>query len=186
MNKKVLKEIDNAIKYIWKYEIRNDYENCKLFREDTLKNSLYFHLRTKLETLLDKNNIKIFTEFSSDKFTGTGCRPDMVLVKLKDDYEYGFIGNYIEEYICVIELKLKGSFNSVPDLIYKDFNKIRHYIKDLNLDCPKYYMATIWEEYPDSKKWLDTEKWAKGLVTELNADYNSKGEMSFYIKEHKQ
>ncbi len=184
MDKKVIKEIDNAIKYIWKYEIKKDYKTNKLLREDTLKNSLYFHLRTKLESLLDENNIKIFTEFSSAEFKGTGYIPDMVLVKLKDDYKYGFLGNAIDEYICVIELKYKGSFKSVPDLIYKDFDKIHYYIKDLNLNCPKYYMATIWEEYPDSKKWLDNEEWAKGLVTELNADYDSKDNMSFYVKEH--
>ncbi len=185
MDKKVLKEIDNAIKYIWKYDIKKDYEDYSLLREDTLKNALYFHLRTKIGSLLDEHNIKIFTEFNLDKFRNTNYRPDMVLIQLDTETEHSSLEDCIKEYVCIIELKFKGAFTNIPDLIYKDYDKIRHYIENMDLNCPKYYMATIWEEYPDSKQWLDNESWAKGLVTELNADFNSKGNMQFYVKEHK-
>lgn len=185
MDKSVLKEIDNAIKYIWKYDIKRDYEDWSLLKEDTLKNSLYHHLRVRLDSLFAKHNIKIFTEFNSDKFKKTGYIPDMVIVQIDEEFPNKFLGDCIKEYICIIELKYKGSFSAVPDLIYKDYDKIRHYIENMDLNCPKYYMATIWEEYPDSKQWLDNESWAKGLVTELNTDFNSKGDMQFYIKEHK-
>ncbi len=184
MDKKILKEIDNAIKYVWKYDIKRDYENNLLLREDTLKNALYFHIRTKLNSLLEENNIKIYTEFSIGKFRKTHYRPDMVIVKLEDEESDKPWDDCIKEYLCIIELKFKGSFSTAADLIYEDYNKLHHYICDLDLNCPMYYMATIWEEYPDSKKWIDNELWAKGLVTELNADYGSKGDMLFYIKEH--
>ncbi len=183
MDKKFLK-VDNAIKYIWKYEIKKDYDNNSLLMEDTLKNALYFHLRNKLSTLLDEYNIKIFTEFNSDKFKATRYRPDMVLVQLDETSENTFLGDCIKEYVCIIELKYKGNSYSAAKEINDDYTKLHHYICDMNLNCPRYYMATIWEEYPDSKRWLGDEPWAKGLVTELNADFGSNGNMLFYVKEH--
>lgn len=184
MDKRIIKEIDNAIKYIWKHNIKKDYEDNSLLMEDTLKNALYFHLRTKLSALLDKHNIKIFTEFNSDKFKGSGYRPDMVLAQIDTDISNEFLGDCIKEYVCIIELKYKSDAYSSADEIYNDYEKIRHYINEMDLNCPRYYMAAIWECRPDSKKWLDDDDWAKGILTELNADYGSKGDMLFYVKEH--
>ena len=36
--------LDDAITAIWEKEIKEDYINGWLLKEDTLKNSLYFHL----------------------------------------------------------------------------------------------------------------------------------------------
>lgn len=58
MNKEILKRIDKEIKSIWENDIPLDYEEKWLLREDTLKNVLYFHLRTRLGQLFDKNNIR--------------------------------------------------------------------------------------------------------------------------------
>ena len=44
----IMRIIDEAIKSIWVNEIRNDYENRRLLKEDTLKNALYFHLRNRI------------------------------------------------------------------------------------------------------------------------------------------
>ena len=184
MDKRIIKEIDNTIKYIWKYDIKKDYENNNLLMEDTVKNALYFHLRTRLGTLLDELNIKIFTEFNSDKFKGIGYRPDMVIVQIDPDMPNEFLGDCVKEYVCIIELKYKSDTYSAANEIYSDYEKIRHYISEMDLNCHRYYMAAIWECQPDSKKWLDENDWAKGKLTELNADYGSTGNMLFYVKEH--
>lgn len=60
----ILRLIDKTIKEIWVSEIRDDYEEDYLLKEDSLKNSLYFHLRTKLEILLREHDLRIFPEYS--------------------------------------------------------------------------------------------------------------------------
>ena len=185
--KKVLKEIHNTIKYVWEYDIPQDYDNKMLLKEDTLKNSLYFHIRTRLGSLLEKYNIMIFTEFNTDKFRHSGFRADMVIVQIDlDKANNDFLGDCIDNFICVIEIKAKGDYSKAAKDIYGDYVKTKKYIQSLGLgdDC-HYYIATIWECYPDSKWWLDKDtKWAKGKLTELNADFDKKEEMNFYIKEH--
>lgn len=183
---KVLKEIHNTIKYIWEYDIPRDYEKKLLLKEDTFKNSLYFHIRTRLEALLEKYNIMIFTEFNTDKFRKTGYRADLILAQMDFDSDVSFWGDCVKNYICVFELKFKGDYKTAADEISFDYEKIKNYIEtmDFGEHC-HYYVATIWECYPDSKWWLDKNtKWAKGKLTELNADFNSKNEIKFYIKEH--
>ena len=185
--KKVIKEIHNTIKYVWEYDIPRDYKNKMLLKEDTFKNSLYFHIRTRLGALLEKYSIMIFTEFNTDKFRHTGFRADMVIAQIDfDKANNEFLGDCIKNYICILELKFKGDFKTAPDIIKEDYIKTKNYIKSLGLgDNCHYYVATIWECYPDSKWWLAKEtKWAKGKLTELNADFNSKQEMNFYIREH--
>ncbi|MBR5514773.1 MAG: hypothetical protein IKU52_01065 [Clostridia bacterium] len=186
--KNALKEIHNTIKYIWEYDIPNDYEKGYLLKEDTFKNSLYFHLRTRLGSLLEKYNIMIYTEFDTDKFRGKKQkrRADMILAQVDFDKAY-FLGDCITRYIAVFELKNKGDYTKAAEDIYKDYEKTKEYIQnyDLGENC-HYYIAAIWECQADSKWWVDKDvKWAKGKLTELNADYDSKEKMRFYIKEHK-
>lgn len=184
--RKVLEEIHSTIKYIWEYDIPKDYENKFLLKEDTFKNSLYFHIRTKLESLLEKYNIMIFTEFNTDKFRKTGYRADLILAQMDFDSNKRFWGDCVKNYIAIFELKFKGDYSSAADEISKDYEKTRQYIESLDLgDFCHYYIATIWECYPDSKWWIDKDtKWAKNRLTELNADFDKKGKMKFYIKEH--
>ena len=66
----IMQIIDEAIKSIWVNEIRNDYENKRLLKEDTLKNAMYFHLRNRIGWLCDECDLRIFTEFTDDKFEG--------------------------------------------------------------------------------------------------------------------
>ena len=40
----VVKQIDYAIKTSWLNDVSKDYSKAKLLKEDTLKNSLYFHI----------------------------------------------------------------------------------------------------------------------------------------------
>ncbi|MBR6514421.1 MAG: hypothetical protein IKT46_06280 [Clostridia bacterium] len=184
--RKAIKEIHNTIKYIWEYDIPCDYEKKMLLKEDTFKNSLYFHIRTRLGALLEKYDIMIFTEFNTDKFRKTKCRADLIIAQIDREKE-GFLGDCIKRYISVFELKFKGDYSKAAEHITEDYNKIHRYIDEFKLDegC-QYYVAAIWECQPDSKWWLDKDiDWAKGKLTELNADYDSKGKMKFYIREHK-
>ena len=54
----IIQMIDEAIVSIWKCEIKTDYEGGWLLKDDTLKNALYFHLRSRLGKLFDENNIR--------------------------------------------------------------------------------------------------------------------------------
>lgn len=143
-------------------DIKADYNEGWLLKEDTLKNAFYFHLRRKLGALFDKNDIRIFTEFTDDKFKGTGCRPDMVIAKVDFDKDDKYYGNYIEECLSVIEFKYKAGYNSSND-IFKDYEKLHKYAQKLGVEC-NLYMATIWEYEDDETNWeRKNAAWAKNV-----------------------
>ena len=107
----------------------------------------------------------------------------MIIAQVKEEPE-GFLGDCIEAYACIIELKFKGTFQEAENIL-EDYEKIKYYIENLNIDC-NYYMATIWEYEDDETKWVEDTDWVKGRVIELNASYipNSEREMRFYICSH--
>lgn len=184
MNKTIERKIDEAIKQIWLHEIENDYNNGWLLKEDTLKNSLYYHLRVKLGDLFDENNIRIFTEFTDDRFKKSHKIPDMVIAKVKEKQESDYWGDDIEKCLAVIEIKFKSNFQSSED-IYSDFEKLEYYKTELGVKC-KLYMATIWEYEDGETNWVRKNgAWAKNTLTELNASYDKNTEdIRFYIWEH--
>ena len=180
----IIQIIDEAIKSIWVNEIRNDYENYRLLKEDTLKNVMYFHLRNRIGWLCDECDIRIFTEFTDRNFESTGKIPDMVIAKVDMSKNVSYLGKAVTECLAVIELKFKSRFAASQD-IYADYEKLRYYIEELGVDC-NLYMATIWEQEDDATSWVrKNAAWAKGKVTELNASFNRKdGEPQFYISPH--
>lgn len=180
----IAKIIDEAIISVWKNEIQNDYKNLWLLKEDSLKNALYFHLRTNLEKILDENDVWIFTEFTDCEFKHSGYRPDMVIAKIDPDADVAYWGDAVTECIAVIELKYKSGF-AANEVICSDYDKLKYYIETLGVNS-KLYMATVWECEDDQTAWIDDAPWAKGRVTELNASYKrgSDYEPQFYIVEH--
>lgn len=177
--------IDKTLKEIWENEIQNDYKNRWLLKEDTLKNSMYHHLRTRLGDLFEENNIRIFTEFTDDKFRGSNLKPDMVIAQIDSKKESKYLGDDIIKCLAVIEIKFKKGFDPIKD-IYADYNKLKYYKTELKVDC-KLYMATIWEYEDDETNWArKNAAWAKNTLTELNASYEREfGKMRFYVYEHK-
>ena len=173
------------IKKIWTKEIKRDYKTGWLLKEDTLKNALYFHLRNELGVLFAENNIRIFTEFTDDKFKNTGYRPDMVIAEMDLDKEDGtYYGDDVKECLAVIEIKFKTKNGA--DTISADYDKLEAYISKLNVNA-HLYMATIWEEFDEPTTWIrKNAAWAKDKVTELNASYikNSDYQTQFYVCEH--
>ena len=176
--------IDETIKEIWVNEIADDYESGWLLKEDTLKNSFYYHLRTKMEKLFEDNDIRIFTEFTDNKFKNTEYRPDVVIAKVDLDRGSKYWGDDVTECLAVIELKYKNGFNGSKD-IYSDYKKLSVYVDGLGVGC-KLYMATIWEYEDDETAWEDkNNKWAEEKLVELNASYfRGTKEMRFYVKAH--
>lgn len=185
MSTRIENLIDKTLKEIWKNEIKSDYDDGWLLKEDTLKNSLYHHLRTKLGKVFDENNIRIFTEFTDDKFKGKHKRPDIVIAKVPKEQKSCYWGDDVENCLAVIEIKFKSNFQSSED-IYADYDKLKYYKTELGVDC-KLYMATIWEYEDDETNWArKNAAWAKNTLTELNASYESEsGDMRFYVWEHK-
>lgn len=176
--------IDETVKEIWVNEIADDYESGWLLKEDTLKNSFYYHLRTKLGKLFEDNDIRIFTEFTDNKFKGKEYRPDMVIARVDLEKGSKYWGDDVTECLAVIEIKFKNGSNSSKD-IYNDYKKLSVYADSLGVGC-KLYMATIWEYEDDETSWeSEDSKWAKGRLTELNASHKrGTKDMRFYVKEH--
>lgn len=184
MDEKIIKIIDETIKAIWKNEIAEDYKKHWLLKEDTLKNAFYFHLRNQLDELLCNNDIRIFTEFTDDKFWGTNFRPDIVIAEMDFSKESDYFGDDVKNCLAVIELKYKNS-TTPAKVILNDYDKLRKYVEKLKLNC-NLYMATIWEREDEESYWEDeNSEWAKGILTELNASYEpDTKDMRFYIGEH--
>ncbi|WP_129727900.1 hypothetical protein [Ectobacillus funiculus] len=179
--------IDRAIKEIWLYNIKQDYKTCHLLKEDTLKNSIYYHLRTKLSAaFLEANRIRIFTEYHY-----CGFRADLAIVRLRQDYEETscYLGDNVEQVLAIIEVKYKGHSGTEP--FEQDITKVKTYIDSVNDEhFTQYYLAFIheYEYYHDVvASWMtdDQKKWARGNVTELCAYYREgQEEMQWDIVAH--
>lgn len=159
--------IDHAIKEIWCNNIKYDYVNYNLLKEDTLKNSFYFHLRNRLtERFLEENRLKIYTEYYHK-----GLRADLVVVQLCEEPGYnGHLRNDVENILAVVEMKYKFGTNDDP--FKQDVVKVKNYINNLDYKSCLYYLAFIHEVEKPNKgfSWLTQRdlKWAEGKVTELN------------------
>ncbi len=174
MDKQIFDTIHKRIHYVWEEKIKEDYKNGWLLKEDTLKNALYHHLRTELSEFFTQHNLRIFTEFTDNVFTGTHKRPDMVVATADT-----------KECLAVIEIKYKQA--NVIDPIYDDYDKLQFYVDQLNTNA-HFYMATIWESFDRPTSWIrKNAAWAKDRVTELNASYinGTDYEPQFYVFEHK-
>ncbi|MBT2717564.1 hypothetical protein [Bacillus sp. ISL-57] len=177
--------IDSAIKAVWKKDIQKDYNDKFLLKEDTLKNSFYYHLRMRLgERFLIDNNIRIYTEF---KFLEE--RIDLVVVEV-DPNKTSLVqlSDCVKKIISVIEMKYKSK--EVSEFCFdKDIIKIMKY-KDVMDNETMFYTAFLREKSfkpEEVTHWLpdeDVEK-AKGRVTELYSYINSElNDMEWLIKVH--
>lgn len=171
---KIMFKIDRAIKEIWINEIKKDLGNTYILYEDTLKNAFYFHLRNKLNNLMEDNNIRIFTEFHDGKLAGKSVIADIAIVKIGDNRE-GHIKNNIDRIYAIIELKHKGAQVSIDPFI-SDVEKSIKYIKDKDLKEIQFYLGFIHEgEFATGEiSWLEDKKqemMVQGRLTELSACY---------------
>lgn len=157
--------IHDVIKEIWVNDIQNDYLNKALFKEDSLKNAFYHHLRRRLnDDFLKKHNLHIFTEFKLD----SGQKIDLVIVEV--DFEKAKSNHLkycIKDLVVAIEFKFTNDSNDNP--YYKDTNKLMNYIEQLPYPNARYYAAFIREiEYVDSTdiSWVTDE-----MTLKINNNY---------------
>ncbi|WP_139378287.1 hypothetical protein [Mesobacillus jeotgali] len=181
--KQIQKTIDRAIKNIWVGKISKDHKSFYLLKEDTLKNALYFHLRSELASLLEKHNVRIYTEYHHGGFIA-----DLAIVKLNEKPgNNNHLKEDIETVLAIIELKYKA--NGPMKFFEDDVQKIKNYIDATPLATTQYYLAFIHEaeyEYIEDDSWLTLEQqvWAIDRLTELSGQYID-GVMTWTVGSHK-
>ncbi len=169
MNEKISHTIHLAIKHVWLNDLKSDYTNHFLLKEDSLKNAFYFHLRTRLgEAFLNENHIRIFTEYYVE-----GERIDLVVVEIDPIIAEGnYLGDVVKRVLAVVEMKYKGCFVS-DTVFYKDIEKVLSFINSWGSNT-SHYIAFLQEKYfkrEEVVNWLSDEQavTASGKLTELYA-----------------
>lgn len=179
----ITKYIDKIIKEIWVTEIAKDYSEHFLLKEDSLKNSFYFHLRTKLSNYLNENNLRIYTEYHVPEL---GYYADIAIVQIDPNSEESHLKDWVTDVIALFEFKYKGGYSKTTENVIKsDIAKFKNYIQSSNLQC-QFYMAVIYETECWALNWLDkrqTNNWAANRVTELDAGYID-GKMVFEVNSY--
>lgn len=173
-------KIDKVIKEVWLNEICHEYGVGNLIREASLQCSLYHHLRNRLEAVLKENNLYLYPEFY---FKDLKYRADLAIIEMDFTKDVNHLKDCVEDVVAIIELKYAGgNSDTISNYIKTDMPKIKEYIKNLNYDC-QYYFGVIYENECEWLHWFDkrqTNNWANGYLTELNAGYINE-EMIFEV-----
>ena len=170
LKKSILKEIDRIIKSVWISEIKKDYQNHYLRYEDDLKSALYFHLRRKLNKILQEYNLRLYTEYA---FPDLRYRADIVIAEINPNNTDS--GEFIRDIIAVFELKFtSGTDTSTEKWIKRDIKKLKRYLQEGGLYNTQFYFVALYPVECLYLYWMDKRainNWANGRVTELNAGY---------------
>ena len=178
----ILRLIDKTIKETWVNEIKEDYEEDYLLKEDSLKNRLYFHLRTKLEAVLREHDLRIFPEYY---FPELKYRADLAIVQMDAESENDYLKDRVKDIVAIFELKYVNASNNdeaTEQWIMDDVRKFKRYIQEGKVNA-QFYFAVIYENERTTLNWMDkrsSNHWAKGRVTELDASLVS-GKMKFAV-----
>lgn len=177
MNKEIIRKIDAAIKSVWLNKIPKDYSGRCLLREDSLKSAFYYHLRSALGSLLEENDLRIFTEFDGAGIYNMGYRADLAIVKVPKHFT-GYMRDTITEkdVFAIIEFKYTDARQAGINAGYKDVEKYKKFIQKNKFSNCQYYLGGIYESWFDSAELTflgekQTNHWASGSVTELCACY---------------
>lgn len=167
--------LHQTILQVWKEDIRKDYEQKYLLKEDTLKNAFYFHLRRRLgEGYLHQKNLRIYTEYYIKP-----DRVDLVVVQIDPEKaDYSYLGDSVIKVLASIEMKYKSAYAN-DKVFTDDVLKVIRYINDWGQET-KHYLAVVQEKYYEShkvKNWITDIQAGKlkNQVTELLAywDYDT-------------
>lgn len=169
-HKQLQSTIDRCIKNVWLNNISKDYQSFFLLKEDTLKNALYYHIRSALDTIFNEHHLRIYTEFHYK-----GYIADIAVVKLKENAGTSeHLRDDIESVLTIIEVKYKNGGSTTP--FESDIEKIKQYLEMKPLDQCQFYLAFIHEavyDFANERSWLTKEQkeWASRRVTELSGYY---------------
>jgi len=170
-HREIIIKIDKIIKEIWLNNIAQDYAEKYLLKEDCLKNSFYYHLRTRLADVMEEHNIRIFTEYYVSEL---GYYADLAIVQINPESEENYLKDWVTNVIALFEFKYKGGYSKTTENVIKsDVKKLKHYVQNSVLDC-QFYLAVIYETECWALNWLDkrqTNNWAANHVTELDAGF---------------
>jgi len=140
----IYKKIHETIIEVWRYDIKSDYNQYFLLREDTLKNALYFHIRNRLgDAFMKDNHLAIFTEYKID----TNETIDLVVVKLDiEKAKDNKLKDCVKEIIAIVEIKYKNQTAS-ENIFINDVKKILNYTNKFKFEYTKFFLAFIIEKY---------------------------------------
>jgi len=160
----MIEALDQAIKKIWTTNLKQDYEKGWLWREDSLKAALYYHLRQELgDQFFENHRVRIITELNLRDYI---YRIDLVIIKLNEDNQLGH-----SDILAMVEFKYKDR-NCPYDVITRDVQKFNVLRKDTAFENTRFYVAILHEEkyHRDQASWLDgrQRRWASKLLTELS------------------
>ena len=177
VKQRVREEIDKAVKDIWLTDICREYGQGRFLVEADIRCSFYHHLRKRLDPLLEKNRLYLYSEFF---VPGQGLRGQYIdLAVCEMDMSLpGYWRDGRVDTAAVIELKYGGG----NDWLTSDFPKLRGYMDLFGRECQYYFGDIDLRSRSQTRlNWLDgRSRWADGCVTELNAGYLD-GEMCFEV-----
>ncbi|MEQ7806177.1 hypothetical protein [Priestia aryabhattai] len=153
--------LDQLIKDIWITNIKKDYEEKYLYKEDSLKNALYYHLRSKMDLSKDT---RIYPEFRLP----CGRRADIAIVKIDSKKAQNHhLSKSIDSIEALIEIKyIKTGLSD--EAFYKDLNKLSDYYS--SYPGVRLYAAFIHEEHysKEDLRWLDYANLSEETKSNIN------------------
>jgi hypothetical protein len=136
--------IDKIIRRVWLMMIPEDYDNKFLLYEDSLKNSLYYHLRVELTELMKCTKIRIYPEYQTYRKERIRARIDIAIVEFSDFPEEGHLADAEIEILSAIEIKYVQHYKGDNDAINSDVKKCINYLDELH-GQPQIYLTVIQE-----------------------------------------
>ncbi|KRE45829.1 hypothetical protein [Paenibacillus sp. Soil522] len=156
---KLSKLVEKTAKTVWLNNISNDYILGRLYREASLQDCFYYHMRRELgDSTLDYFKMFIYPEYYYQ-----GKYVDMAILVKQEELEVP---------IAIFEFKYLDSTND--KLFYADVSKVVDYIKNDTI-C-KFFLGFIQEveyDYPENFSWLNNNQklLAAGRVIEMTGGF---------------
>lgn len=184
------KYIDTIIKNVWTSFIPNDYKNKFLLYEDSLKNSLYYHLRTEFAELMECSNIRIYPEYQTYRKDEIRARIDLAIVEFREFCTENHLGDSEIEILSAIEIKYVGYRKADDDAILSDVKKCLSYLSKLS-GSPHIYITFIQEAIYNcnsynllGKKKIKSKERLTELLGYIPIKNKESEEMEFHIVEY--
>lgn len=157
-------DIDSIIKKVWTEKVKPDYDTKFLLYEDSLKNSLYYHIRSGLENYRALNgNLRIYTEYKLP----CGRRADIAIVSV-DLVK----ANTTHLKDCVLNIEALIEIKYKKANVYKDFYDDLKKMVDYSKLYPNamLYAAFIQEGFfsDEDCSWIKDCEYEESITDKIN------------------